>query len=112
MKCARRAAAGAADPGRDDRQPRRGSPVHPVLYRQPGHHPASGQARIGGYRNPRPRPDGPRPILGRASPWRPGQDLVREHVDLEAGTISVRRSVRAHEDTKTNRSRRTLKLAW
>jgi hypothetical protein len=31
-------------------------------------------------------------------------------VDLEAGTISVWRSVRAHGDTKTNRSRRTLKL--
>jgi integrase len=33
-----------------------------------------------------------------------------EHVDLGAGTISVWRSVRAHGDTKTNRSRRTLKL--
>jgi integrase len=31
-------------------------------------------------------------------------------VDLEAGPISVWRSVRAHGDTKTNRSRRTLKL--
>jgi hypothetical protein len=31
-------------------------------------------------------------------------------VDLEAGTISVWRSIRAHGDTKTNRSRRTLKL--
>ena len=31
-------------------------------------------------------------------------------MDLEAGTISVWRSVRAHGDTKTNRSRRTLKL--
>jgi hypothetical protein len=30
--------------------------------------------------------------------------------NLEAGTISVWRSVRAHGDTKTNRSRRTLKL--
>jgi integrase len=38
----------------------------------------------------------------RALPW--------EHVDLEAGTISVWRSVRTHGDTKTNRSRRTLKL--
>ena len=36
--------------------------------------------------------------------------LTSEHVDLEAGTISVWRSVRAHGDTKTNRSRRTLKL--
>ena len=36
--------------------------------------------------------------------------LMWEHVDLEAGTISVWRSVRAHGDTKTNRSRRTLKL--
>jgi len=36
--------------------------------------------------------------------------LTWEHVDLEAGTISVWRSVRAHGDTKRNRSRRTLKL--
>src|SRR6266699_3693408 len=36
--------------------------------------------------------------------------LTWEHVDLEAGTISVWRPVRAHGDTKTNRSRRTLKL--
>ena len=36
--------------------------------------------------------------------------LTWEHVDLEAGTISVWRSVRAHGDTKTNRSRQTLKL--
>jgi integrase len=36
--------------------------------------------------------------------------LTWEHVDLEVGTISVWRSVRAHGDTKTNRSRRTLKL--
>ena len=36
--------------------------------------------------------------------------LTWEHVDLDAGTISVWRSVRAHGDTKTNRSRRTLKL--
>ena len=36
--------------------------------------------------------------------------LTWEHVDLQAGTISVWRSVRAHGDTKTNRSRRTLKL--
>ena len=36
--------------------------------------------------------------------------LTWEHVDLEAGTISVWRSVRAHGDTKTNRPRRTLKL--
>src|SRR6516162_7162780 len=36
--------------------------------------------------------------------------LTWEHVDLEAGTISVWRSVRAHGETKTNRSRRTLKL--
>jgi integrase len=37
--------------------------------------------------------------------------LTGEHVNLEAGTISVWQSVRAHEDTKTNRSRRTLELA-
>jgi integrase len=36
--------------------------------------------------------------------------LTWEHVDLKAGTISVWRSVRAHGDTKTNRSRQTLKL--
>ena len=36
--------------------------------------------------------------------------LTWEHVDLEAGTISVWRSAQAHGDTKTNRSRRTLKL--
>jgi integrase len=36
--------------------------------------------------------------------------LTWEHVDLDAATISVRRSVRAHGDTKTNRSRRTLKM--
>jgi integrase len=36
--------------------------------------------------------------------------LTWDHVDLEAGTIMVWRSVRAHGDTKTNRSRRTLKL--
>ena len=36
--------------------------------------------------------------------------LTWEHVDLEAGTILVWRSVRAHGDTKTNRSRPTLKL--
>jgi integrase len=36
--------------------------------------------------------------------------LTWEHVDLEAGTISVWRSVRAHGDTKTNPSGRTLKL--
>jgi len=36
--------------------------------------------------------------------------LTWEHVDLEAGTISVWRSVRAHGDTKRNGSRRTLKL--
>ncbi len=36
--------------------------------------------------------------------------LTWEHVDLEAGTISVWRSVRAHGDAKTNRSRQTLKL--
>lgn len=33
-----------------------------------------------------------------------------DHVDLEAGTIMVWRSVRAHGDTHTVRSRRTLKL--
>lgn len=36
--------------------------------------------------------------------------LTWQHVDLDAGTVSVRRSVRAHGDTKTERSRRTLKL--
>jgi len=36
--------------------------------------------------------------------------LTWERVDLEAGTVSVWRSVRAHGDTKTERSRRTLKL--
>src|SRR5260370_1881900 len=36
--------------------------------------------------------------------------LTWQHVDLEAGTISVWRSVRAHGGTKTTRSRRTLKL--
>ena len=36
--------------------------------------------------------------------------LTWEHVSLEAGTSSVWRSVRAHGDTKTNRSQRTLKL--
>ena len=38
------------------------------------------------------------------------QALTWERVDLEAGTVSVWRSVRAHGDTKTERSRRTLKL--
>jgi integrase len=36
--------------------------------------------------------------------------LTWDHVDLEAGTVSVWRSVRAHGDTKTVRSRRTLRL--
>ena len=36
--------------------------------------------------------------------------LTWQHVNLDAGTIMVWRSVRAHGDTKTNRSRRTLKL--
>jgi Phage integrase family len=36
--------------------------------------------------------------------------LTWEHVDLQAGTVSVWRSVRAHGDTKTVRSRRTLRL--
>lgn len=36
--------------------------------------------------------------------------LTWDHVDLEAGTVSVWRSVRAHGDTKTMRSRRTLRL--
>jgi integrase len=36
--------------------------------------------------------------------------LTWDHVDLEAGTISVWRSARAHGDTKTNRSRRTLRI--
>jgi integrase len=36
--------------------------------------------------------------------------LTWNHVDLDAGTIMVWRSVRAHGDTKTVRSRRTLKL--
>jgi len=36
--------------------------------------------------------------------------LTWSHVDLEAGTIWVWRPVRAHGDTKTNRSRRTLRV--
>lgn len=36
--------------------------------------------------------------------------LTWSHADLDAGTIMVWRSVRAHGDTKTVRSRRTLKL--
>src|SRR5689334_13882941 len=36
--------------------------------------------------------------------------LTWDHVDLNASTISVWRSVRAHGDTKTNRSRRTLRI--
>ena len=36
--------------------------------------------------------------------------LTWEHVDLQAATVSVWRSVRAHGDTKTVRSRRTLRL--
>jgi integrase len=36
--------------------------------------------------------------------------LTWDHVDMEAGTVSVWRSVRPHGDTKTQRSRRTLKL--
>ena len=36
--------------------------------------------------------------------------LTWDHVDLDAGTISVWRSVRAHGDTKTNWSRRTLRI--
>ena len=36
--------------------------------------------------------------------------LTWDHVDLEAATVSVWRSVRAHGDTKTMRSRRTLRL--
>ena len=36
--------------------------------------------------------------------------LTWDHVDLEAGTVLVWRSVRAHGDTKTVRSRRTLRL--
>ena len=36
--------------------------------------------------------------------------LTWEHVDLKASTVSVWRSVRAHGDTKTQRSRRTLRL--
>jgi integrase len=36
--------------------------------------------------------------------------LTWTHVDLDARTISVWRSVRAHGDTKTNRSRRTLRI--
>jgi integrase len=36
--------------------------------------------------------------------------LTWDYVDLDAGTIMVWRSVRAHGDTKTARSRRTLKL--
>jgi hypothetical protein len=36
--------------------------------------------------------------------------LTWDHVDLEAATVSVWRSVRAHGDTKTVRPRRTLRL--
>ena len=36
--------------------------------------------------------------------------LTWDHLDLDARTISVWRSVRAHGDTKTNRSRRTLRI--
>jgi integrase len=36
--------------------------------------------------------------------------LTWEHVDLDAGTVMVWRSVRAHGDTKTNLSKRTLGL--
>jgi len=36
--------------------------------------------------------------------------LTWDHVDLDARTISVWRSVRAHGDTKTVRSRRTLRI--
>jgi len=36
--------------------------------------------------------------------------LTWDHVDLDAKTISVWRSVRAHSDTKTIRSRRTLRI--
>jgi integrase len=36
--------------------------------------------------------------------------LTWDHVDLDAGTISVWRSVRAHGDTKIVRSRRTLRI--
>jgi integrase len=36
--------------------------------------------------------------------------LAWSHVDLEAGTVNVWRSVRAHGDTKTQKSRRTLQL--
>ncbi len=36
--------------------------------------------------------------------------LTWDHVDLDARTISVWRSVRAHGDTKTIRSRRTLRI--
>src|SRR6266851_6853385 len=33
-----------------------------------------------------------------------------DHVDLEAGTVAVWRSVRSHGDVKTEKSRRTLRL--
>ncbi|MGH3266036.1 MAG: tyrosine-type recombinase/integrase [Trebonia sp.] len=36
--------------------------------------------------------------------------LTWDRVDLDAGTVMVWRSVRAHGDTKTKRSRRTLGL--
>jgi integrase len=36
--------------------------------------------------------------------------LTWDHVDLDARTISVWRSVHAHGDTKTVRSRRTLRI--
>jgi integrase len=46
--------------------------------------------------------DGVRSEEARALTW--------DHVHLDAATVSVWRSVRAHGDTKTMRSRRTLRL--
>jgi integrase len=54
--------------------------------------------------------DTPRGLEGTGVRSEEARALTWEHVDLDAGTISVWRSVRAHGDTKTNRSRRTLKL--
>jgi len=55
-------------------------------------------------------------VMQRAGIWSAGTSrrwpgrLTWDHIDLDARTISVWRSVRAHGDTKTNRSRRTLRI--
>jgi integrase len=64
------------------------------------------------------RPDGPRPlhayvVLLLTTGLRPeeARALRWDHVDLEVGTVAVWRSDRAGGDTKTPKSRRTLRLA-